>query len=82
MQIISKHKSLIPFHEIIVVEAVEDETVRFGSFLGDKEFFANKGDRVRLRVNVNDCYQVGDRVKLGALITSWNQDNFKCCWVY
>lgn len=79
MKVIRKEKSLIPFCELIVFEAQEDQSASFGTFMGDKTFWVNKGDRARIRVKKSDCLEVGDEINF-AWIVRRNQDAFTWNW--
>lgn len=79
MKAIRKESSLIPFHEVFIFEAMEDDEATFGSFVGDKLYWVNKGDRVRIRVKKSDCIEVGDDINLSWLVMK-DQDKFSWDW--
>ena len=78
----SIESSWIPFQDSVVFEATEQECVTFGTFFGDKEFWIEAGERVRLRVPKSLCLEVGDHRTIGQVITPSNQLRFHWNWVY
>lgn len=80
MKALRKEKSLIPFHEIIVLEAMEDDEVTFGTLMGERIYWVEEGDRVCIRVKKSDCIEVGDEVGLVWLVLK-DQDKFKWNWI-
>lgn len=65
----------------ILFEAEKDESVNFGHFLGTKEFWISKGNRVSLKFFKTHTYCVGDTIKLSNLITPNNQLKFNWQWI-
>lgn len=79
MKALRKERSLIPFCEIVIFEALRDETASFDTFMGSKIFWADKGDRYRIRVKKSDCVEVGDDVSLSWLVMK-DQNAFAWNW--
>jgi len=52
---------------VITVEALEDSTVVYDSFLGEREFFLWKGHRLTLRVRRHSTFE-GDTLSMNRLV--------------
>lgn len=64
----------------ITVEAKRGTSVILDSFLGEREFYLDKGDRLTLLVKGRDWYE-GDKVSLSNIIWSaWNWSNVPWQW--
>lgn len=81
MKVIDKTWSFSPFHEILICEAKIQESAVFGTFLGDKVFWVDKGERVSCRVPKSALIRVGDEVDLEYLVYH-NQSKFSWTWYY
>jgi hypothetical protein len=79
MKILEVQSCWIPTKEYIIVEAMDNESAGFDSFLGEKLYRVSKGIRRKVRISKKHCLRAGDHVTLTFLVTS-NQEAFSDCW--